>query len=81
MQSFKRQIFQSSQGSLLLLYNFYYQAIHPEAHAGSDYIVYIDAYGNQQTHTLTRDDVNGNPCELIEANSVIQITGAFQCNI
>ena len=59
--------------------NYYYMAVHPEAHAGTDYVVYIDEFGAQQTYTLLRDDVNGNPCETIYAQSIVQTVGAAPC--
>lgn len=58
---------------------FAYQSIHPETHGGTDYVRYIDEFGVEQTITLIRDDINGNPCEQIYAISIVQVVGATPC--
>lgn len=58
---------------------FGYQAIHPQAQGGTDYVRYIDEFGVEQIYTLVRDDINGNPCEAIYAISIIQTVGAVPC--
>ena len=58
-----------------------FQAIHPEAQGGTDYVRYIDEFGVEQTFTLIRDDINGNPCEAIYAQSIIQTVGAISCAV
>jgi hypothetical protein len=62
-------------------YSFMYRAIHPDQHPGTDFVVYIDEIGNEQTYILHRGDgSNPNPCEAIEANRIVRTIGAVSCD-
>lgn len=66
------------------LKQYWYKALHPEGHQGSDYVVYQDTNGNQQTFVLQRaySDEYGfhpAPCTAIWARKIIATYGVDVC--
>ncbi|WP_264566850.1 PKD domain-containing protein [Flavobacterium sp. N3904] len=60
--------------------SYWYQAVHPINHSGTDYVVYIDGNGIKQTYTLTRTESGDNaPCAEIIASSIVNHSGAVPC--
>ncbi|TDD77113.1 Ig-like domain-containing protein [Flavobacterium caseinilyticum] len=60
--------------------SFWYIAIHPSIHPANDHVVYIDEFGSEQIHILTRTETGDNPCEEIIAQSIVSSAGAAICN-
>lgn len=65
-------------------YNFYFSAIHPEGHAGKDYVAYMDGNGETKIKYLQRSGWIGDnwvdaPCTLIVANKILSSSGAAEC--
>lgn len=60
--------------------SYWYQAVHPLGHSGTDYVIYIDGNGVKQTYTLTRTESGYNaPCVEIIASSIFNHSGATPC--
>ena len=62
--------------------NYYYKAVHPYNRPGNDFVRYIDQYGNEQIEVLIRlhwEDVDGDPCTLIQAYQILETQGAISC--
>ena len=60
--------------------SYWYQAVHPIGHTGTDYVIYIDGNGVKQTYTLTRTESGYNaPCTEIIASSIVNHSGVIPC--
>ena len=59
---------------------YWYSAVHPQAHNGTDFVIYIDANGAQQKITLPRTETGGNaPCKKIVAQRIVSKAGVVSC--
>lgn len=64
--------------ALIPIYKFWYEAVHPEGYAGTDRVIYLNEYGEEQTHILTRT-LFGGVCEEIIGRSIVSTAGALPC--
>ena len=64
--------------ALIPIYKFWYEAVHPEGHSGTDRVDYLNIYGEQQSHVLTRT-LFGGVCEEIIGRSIVNTAGALPC--
>jgi hypothetical protein len=60
--------------------SYWYKAVHPLIHSGTDYVIYIDGNGVKQTITLTRTESGYDaPCTEIIASRIFNHAGAIPC--